>query len=494
MTFYQKLSQLVTIKFGWLRRVAWADLNAIRKSPFFDWAWYAARNPDLPSGDLAKHYLLHGGFEGRDPGPEFSSQAYLRDNPDVAADKINPLLHYELYGKHEGRRVATAGVYAAIKARFPSLDPLRIYQQRDLPRRIVLLTDSINAGSLYGGVSTAIILTVLLAQRLDAQLVVTTRTEKPERGNVNQIISAHNLPKPRNIEFVHVGIDGGDALNIGPKDLIITTSWWTTASTLRSVSAERIIYILQEDERMFYPCGDEQLLCKEILSRSDLLYVINSQLLYGHFTGDGFKNLQNAVWFEPSFPKNHYFMEEKAAGPKLNFVFYARPNNLRNLYYRGLEAVDAAITKNIIDPDLWTINFMGKDLKGITLAKGIKPVVQQNMSWSEYTAFIRQADLGFSLMYTPHPSYPPLDFAACGAVAVTNRFAPKNSLANYSKNILTADLDVPSLLEALSEGAALARDREARFKNYQASGIGRDWRVSFEKAIEHIVRERGHVL
>jgi MoaA/NifB/PqqE/SkfB family radical SAM enzyme len=50
--------------------------------------------------------LLHGHFEGRNPGPSFSTSDYLEQNPDVATAGMNALLHYELHGRNEGRRIS----------------------------------------------------------------------------------------------------------------------------------------------------------------------------------------------------------------------------------------------------------------------------------------------------------------------------------------------------------------------------------------------------
>jgi hypothetical protein len=73
-------------------------LDAVRDSVFFDAQYYLETNPDVAAKghDPALHYLMHGGFEGRDAGPYFSSAQYLKDNPDVAAARINPLVHYEM--------------------------------------------------------------------------------------------------------------------------------------------------------------------------------------------------------------------------------------------------------------------------------------------------------------------------------------------------------------------------------------------------------------
>lgn len=77
----------------------------IHSSEFFDKEWYLVHNPDVAMSkiDPAWHYFIYGGFEGRDPGPNFSSAGYLRANPDVAAAGQNPLIHYLTYGQREGR-------------------------------------------------------------------------------------------------------------------------------------------------------------------------------------------------------------------------------------------------------------------------------------------------------------------------------------------------------------------------------------------------------
>jgi hypothetical protein len=78
----------------------------IRMSGLFDKAWYLAENPDLVQGKVNPwlHYLRYGGFEGRDPGPDFSSKWYLDTYGDVKKAGINPLVHYLRYGKAEARR------------------------------------------------------------------------------------------------------------------------------------------------------------------------------------------------------------------------------------------------------------------------------------------------------------------------------------------------------------------------------------------------------
>lgn len=85
-----------------------AEARIIRKSAFFDGKWYLRNNPDVAAArmDPATHYLLHGVESNRNPSPDFCNEEYLTLHSDVRAAGINPLLHYERYGKREGRAVS----------------------------------------------------------------------------------------------------------------------------------------------------------------------------------------------------------------------------------------------------------------------------------------------------------------------------------------------------------------------------------------------------
>lgn len=71
----------------------------------FDQAWYLARNPDVAARKSAPlvHYLLAGGREGRDPAPLFHAAWYGRENaPELAATGVTPLEHYARVGAARG--------------------------------------------------------------------------------------------------------------------------------------------------------------------------------------------------------------------------------------------------------------------------------------------------------------------------------------------------------------------------------------------------------
>lgn len=374
-----------------------------------------------------------------------------------------------------------------VNQRFSALTPLPCFQlPRNGQRRVTVVTDSINAGSLFGGVGTALIIATMLANRLGVNLRLVTRTEPPQAANLDHLLTVYGLTLDKESEFVFLPCHANrQALDFSANDIFITTSWWTTACTLGSVAPGQIWYLLQEDERMFYPYGDDRIACEKVLMQQDIQYLINTKLLFDHLRANGMAHLESrGSWFEPAFPASVYTPRKRADNGKRRFVFYARPNNLRNLFYMGLRVIDAAISQRVLNPEEWDIILVGKDIPDLVFSDGVVPQRMQNLSWADYSDLVGTADLGLSLMCTPHPSYPPLDMAACGAVVVTNTFGNKQNLCFYSDNILCAAPDEASLLAALRRGVQLATDIPARMRNLNESGIQRDWHTSLTQAFE----------
>lgn len=85
------------------------SIQLIKSSKLFDPKWYLEQYPDVKATGIepARHYLLFGGFENRDPSLIFSSQGYLDLYPDVKNSGMNPLEHYIRYGEIEKRTIVT---------------------------------------------------------------------------------------------------------------------------------------------------------------------------------------------------------------------------------------------------------------------------------------------------------------------------------------------------------------------------------------------------
>jgi hypothetical protein len=86
------------------------QMKKVLLSGFFDPVWYTNMYSDLSTKFMGplQHFVEHGGFEWRSPGPSFDTEWYLLQNPDlipgVEARWFNPLIHFLEYGREEGRR------------------------------------------------------------------------------------------------------------------------------------------------------------------------------------------------------------------------------------------------------------------------------------------------------------------------------------------------------------------------------------------------------
>ena len=76
--------------------------NKINNSGLFVSEFYENTYDDF-SGDALKHYLTRGHLEGKLPSLDFDPDFYLKTYPDVKQSGLNPLFHYVVYGKEEGK-------------------------------------------------------------------------------------------------------------------------------------------------------------------------------------------------------------------------------------------------------------------------------------------------------------------------------------------------------------------------------------------------------
>lgn len=99
-----RLTRFLRIFF--LTRSERACLKAARASRLFDPVYYAGAYPHIHPFFHKfglRHYIVYGEKRGFRPNPDFSPNAYLHYNPDVAATGMSPFHHWVLGGCNEGR-------------------------------------------------------------------------------------------------------------------------------------------------------------------------------------------------------------------------------------------------------------------------------------------------------------------------------------------------------------------------------------------------------
>ena len=377
-----------------------------------------------------------------------------------------------------------------LDARQPATRPMKCFPIPSHGRRISIVTDAVDTAHLFGGVGTSIILATMVANRLRAPLRLITRSVPPDAGACGKVLAANGVELKVPLEVAFAPHRDGRELPVSPDDYFMSTSWWTTRCLLASVRRDRIAYLLQEDERTFYPFGDERLRCEQTLSEPDLFTIVNTELLFDHLaTGsDALPGLvDRGLFFEPAFPGVNGHRIHRTLGEKRNLFFYARPNNSRNLFETGIAAIAGAISAGTFSPSEWNVHLVGKDVPNLIFPNGVVPNRVAGLSWTDYQSFVKNMDAGFVLMDTPHPSYPPLDLAAAGAAVLTNSRGTKSDLSRYSDNILMSSCDPTALREGLAKLAIAARNDAVRTANVKKDKICRNWNVALEQTVERIV-------
>jgi hypothetical protein len=335
------------------------------------------------------------------------------------------------------------------------LDPLRVFHVPGDAPRVSVVTDSISATSLFGGVGIALVVAASLARHLGARLRVITMSEPPDASNVAAVLTTHRITWTDDIEFVYVGPGRKEEVPVGNHDLFLTTSWSSTRCVLPIAYPGRIVWLLHEDERMLCASGTDRLLCVEALSHPSVRFAVNSRLLFEHLTQgpDSLPDvLARGVWFEPAFPPCDSNAVEVIWGAgKRQFLFYAQPNDRRNLYWRGLDAIGAALEENVFDPADWSFYFAGRDMVPAELPRGVRLEVVEDVRWPDYVKVVRNTDVGLCLMEGPHPGYLPLELAASGAVLVTNQRGTTISRASDSHQIIRVESSIDGLKRGIAE-------------------------------------------
>ncbi len=504
--------------------------------PLFNSAWYLETNPDVADAQFNPlvHFLWSGASEGRAPSPDFDTKWYVSQYPDVAAAGINPLVHYVLHGIREGRLPhgkveAVQQLDAAIKLYEETGDltaetilrlrrdntgtvalgfllpnqPLSVFVDPSLSSTPTLriLLPSLKVQHATGGPNTAYILGMLLANAgIPVHFV---STDLPLDDDLDGIKShLHRLTGLQadilDVQFFN-GSDRTKPLALGYNDVLLATAWWT-AQTAKSATnilrCKRIYYLVQDYETLFYG-ANENFADAEASYSFDHVPIVNTSLLRDHLVSRGVGRYSNAdfsrqaIVFEPAIDRSYFHPENRNTQSPRRLLFYARPTVAkRNLFGLGVAVLCAAVEKGLFGDGGWEFIGMGEPFDPIPLGRGYTLTPASWLGFEAYAEQMRGTDILLSSMLSPHPSYPPLEMAACGGLAVTTVFGSKTAarLVALSPNLIGAEPEIGDMLLALARARALSDDRGRRQTAPQL-GLPRSWSESLSPAVEALVTE-----
>jgi glycosyltransferase involved in cell wall biosynthesis len=386
-----------------------------------------------------------------------------------------------------------AGLDAEIAAVGEKIAPLRWAEAPGAPARVNLLVPTIDLQHFFGGYIAKLNLARRLVEEGLRVRIVTVDPVGPLPPGWKTTLESYSGLGGL-FEHVEVAFGRQDAaIEVSPSDTFIATTWWTAHiadDALRTVDAERFLYLIQEHEPFTFPMGSYAALAAESYRRPHFA-LFSSELLRGYFrdqaigvyaaggeAGDRLSmSFQNAI--TPVPPPTR---AELADRQPRRLLFYARPEEhaARNMFELGVLALARALHAGAF-ADGWELHGIGTTARGrrVSLGGGAALELIPRSDQRAYAEILRAHDVGLALMYTPHPSLVPIEMASAGLLTVTNSFANKTpaAMAAISGNLITAEPTVAAVADALVQAAGQASDLDRRVGGSQVNW-SRDWSQS----------------
>ncbi len=326
---------------------------------------------------------------------------------------------------------------------------------------LVVLVPTLNPTEIFAGIATALDIGLGLAERgLPVRFLATDLPISSHAASREFVLRRLGGASAAQTLIDRISLQCGvsaPSLPAHPGDVFVATAWWSAhvAETLiREYGYEngRFIYLIQDYEPNFYPWGPE--FADALASYGfDFEPLFNTTLLRDHFAAQGFGFAgPSALAFHPAIDVARYAMRnrpDRAQGTPRRLALYGRPEVPRNMYATAIEALARFLEADALEPREIELVSIGLAHAPVALPGGHLLKSLGKLPWEDYPDFLLETDVGISLMYSPHPSHPPIEMAASGVRVVTNSFGPKD-LSALSPAICSVEATAPALAGALS--------------------------------------------
>lgn len=337
-----------------------------------------------------------------------------------------------------------------------------------LKPRLNLLLPALAKDHVFGGIMTALQLFLALAKDdIDVRIILSDQADCAGM-DIDMLrawkAASADSPDQHGRIVVPFGDRGHRTIPVRKTDIFFATAWWTAYVAQRLIGRQAecyahprqpLIYLVQDHEPGFYAWSTRYYLAQSTYQyNGPMIGIFNTKLLLTYFQQQGYR-FSSAYHFEPqlntTLQRTRLQLTETVK--KRVFSFYGRPGVARNAFELAFQGVR---TWTKIDPSAtdWTIYSIGEKHSDINLHNGCKIVSLGKLTLDQYTDILQQSAIGLSLMFSPHPSYPPLEMAEFGVQTITNTFANKN-LSILSPFIHSLDSPTPeNIAELIKQFAA----------------------------------------
>ncbi len=382
------------------------------------------------------------------------------------------------------------------------ITPLSLRISRTAPRRVNLLIPVIDFNVFFGGYITKFHLARRLAEEgLTVRIVIVDYCEYLPSLWKQRLRAYHGLEELLDCVEVAYAFDRMTPLEVNHRDSFIATTWWTAHiahQASKDLRGRRFLYLIQEFEPFTFPMGSFAALANQTYTFPHYA-IFSTEFLRDYFRQNGIgvfaegleAGERHSIVFQNAItPIVGVTLKDMANRSPKRLLFYARPepHAARNMFELGVIALMKAIETGYFNAE-WEFHGIGtaEKSRSIELSGGFHMQLVPRQSQDEYREFLRDHDLGLSLMYTPHPSLVPIEMASAGMLVVTNTVANKTKdlLRAISPNIIAVEPTIEGVMLGLRDGVANIHDYEQRIRGSQVR-----WSTSWDRSFDEKIMTR----
>ncbi len=478
--------------------------------------------------DPFSHYLIYGIAKAYSPNAYFDEAWYRAFYSEVriaieSGEILSGFYHYIAAGRDEGRlpRFERKGALEArisgvtspsLMYRIPEIRNRLLQHKRvvtqDTAPRLWFLIPTINPDITFGGYRSAFeLMNAAHNAGYDIGLMCTEDVHADMEYFLWRETSETFRKLFQKIPFVNQARES--EINIGTKDTLIIYTVWDlyAAEHIRKFAPDiKVVLLAQEYEPIFHDNSSTRAILEEAY-KIPHFPLINSALLckymkareIGIFStpGGGIEGKDYAVFeHRINLLPSQKIAETRKRKDRV-LVAYARPEGhaARNMFEVLVLALQAVCEEGLFGPE-WSFIGLGAltEIDPIPLCNGHSLQIRPKMSEEEYTNCIACMDIGVSLMFAPHPSVMPFEFATTGAIVVTNTYENRSApdLAAICPNIIAGPPSLAGITFALRDALRLVDDVGKRVRQ-RYKPQNKSWSTIFHPALLNNVFGQPHL-
>ncbi len=304
-----------------------------------------------------------------------------------------------------------------------------------------------------------------------------------EKDSVSSIteMAAKSFPG-LNAEFVALG-DEQHPSTLPPSDAAFATLWTSAYLLARYDKCKAKFYMLQDFEPSFYPAGS-------VYGVIEQTYMLGFHGI-ANTIGVARKYQNYSDWIEfftPGVDTGLYHPAPRPAKAPLRVVFYGRPNNNRNAFNLGIEAL--RLVKDYFGNK---VDILSVGSEWPEHRYGVRGVVRNLgvlSSMEEVAALYRSCDIGLVFMFSDHPSYQPLEFMASGCCTVTNFNPSTKWLLRDRENAFLTGATPANVARCIIDALESSEARQRVVHGGLETVRGVTWEEAFSRIADFVANPR----